>query len=102
MLWLKKTLLYNKNPTSVDIGILLRMVPTRRLERLTYGLEGSCSIQLSYVGICAVIIISNISGIFKGYLCNLLYNSVATSIGKNWLNSSIDALLRLSRSGYAR
>ena len=30
------------------------MVPSRRLERLTYGLEGSCSIQLSYEGIYCV------------------------------------------------
>ena len=29
------------------------VVPSRRLERLTYGLEGSCSIQLSYEGMVA-------------------------------------------------
>ena len=50
--------------------LMICLVPSRRLERLTYGLEGSCSIQLSYEGKFAkrLYIILKLDIFFKFYL----------------------------------
>ena len=75
MIWL--SFLIRKMPKNrkkeINISINLQsltMVPSRRLERLTYGLEGSCSIQLSYEGKFAkrLYIILKLDIFFKFYL----------------------------------
>ena len=48
--FLKITNNHTKKDFVVQNPYFIPMVPSRRLERLTYGLEGSCSIQLSYEG----------------------------------------------------
>ena len=44
---------WQKKDFVVQNPYFIHVVPSRRLERLTYGLEGSCSIQLSYEGVAS-------------------------------------------------
>ena len=90
--------------TSIEVEIDF-LVPSRRLERLTYGLEGSCSIQLSYEGMSAqrVLYYRNVRYVFQGkninYECKCLYNSNATSSGSSCASSSRVACFNVTMSG---
>ena len=89
-------MMIKKKPT-LGVGINL-MARLRRLERLTHSLEGCCSIQLSYKRMSATNILNNYHYFCK-FLCNLLYNSMATSLGRSWHNSSIVASFNKEISG---
>ena len=66
-----------KNGTKKDFLVrnphFHHMVPSRRLERLTYGLEGSCSIQLSYEGMLLSAYILSLTIIFFSRIILLVF-----------------------------